>query len=519
MKIDDTIHNFQARMQSCLKSPQAQTLLRMLVAVVSVFVILLFIVTALRRLRYPYELEQLEGYVFLSALRVFHGQSVYPHPSLEFIPYMYPPGYYYVCAALGRVMGMSMATMRMASILSTLGCFAAIYGLVWSEVRRSMPAIAAAGLYAGCYAVCQEWFDLGRLDSFFVLLVLLSIYATRRLHPVIAAILWVLAFQTKQSILPVAIVMLCCNWREVRRTVSGLITLAIGVVGSVEWLNHATEGWYSFFVFAVPKANSDIKLRALAIFWSTDMLRPLALALMVIVAAVAFTRPSLQSQATRFYLAACSIVPIFWVIRAHAGSTVNALMPIYALVSVLFGIALARLLAWLPSIDRRLAQGGALLLLVAVIAQEAAGVYNPGDYLPTVEANKSLAALVAQLRGVSGEVYEADHPYYAWLAGKPTEADVVSIQDATHASAAVKEELRTELQTALTQRRFVALAFDNAEVEDKIDKIAAQKEDWQSCYQTEEATFTFEPDVPSKWMFARTLPGGAGCAPQPGTVY
>jgi hypothetical protein len=56
---------------------------------VSAFVTLLFVVTALRRLRYPYELEELEGNVFLSALRVFHGQTVYPRPSPEFVSYMY----------------------------------------------------------------------------------------------------------------------------------------------------------------------------------------------------------------------------------------------------------------------------------------------------------------------------------------------------------------------------------------------------------------------------------------------
>jgi hypothetical protein len=92
----------------------------------SIFVMVLFVVTALERMRYPYELEQLEGSMFLSALRVFHGQALYPRPSLAFIPYMYPPVYYYVCAAAGHVMGMSIATLRAVSSLSTLGCFVVI---------------------------------------------------------------------------------------------------------------------------------------------------------------------------------------------------------------------------------------------------------------------------------------------------------------------------------------------------------------------------------------------------------
>ena len=107
----------------------------MLVVASSVFVMLLFVVTALERLRFPYELEQLEGSMFLSVLRVFHGQALYPRPSLAFIPYMYPPVYYYVCATAGHVVGMSIATLRAVSTLSTLGCFAMIYELVRREVR------------------------------------------------------------------------------------------------------------------------------------------------------------------------------------------------------------------------------------------------------------------------------------------------------------------------------------------------------------------------------------------------
>jgi hypothetical protein len=513
------------------RAVQAAIWLQWTVAGVSVFVMLLFVATALRRLRYPYELEQLEGYVFLTALRAFHGQPIYPHPSISFIPYMYPPLYYYACAALGRVMGMTIATMRMTSILSTLGCFAAIYSLVLGEtphalvlgetprastsagdisplrgLQRHLPAIAAAGLYAGCYTVCQEWFDLGRLDSFFVLLVLLALLATRRAHPILAAAMWTLAFQTKQSILPVALVMMCCDWPldwrskgrnheriespRRRRVLSGLLALGIGVGGSVVWLNHVSRGWYSFIIFSVPGANADIKLRTLAVFWPNEMLRPLGLALLIIVAAVAFTRPSLHSRATLFYLAACSLVPLFWWIDAHGGSTANAPMPIYALVAVLFGIALMKLLLWLPAIpnqmnqrmDKHLASAAVLLLLLAALAQETEGIYNPGDYQPSKEVRAAVGAVIAEARTIPGDVDLVQHPYYAWLAGKPVQADMVSIHDAERpANSAIRRELQTELQDALAQHRYAGLIFDTPESIQDFDKLVGTA-DWQTYY-------------------------------------
>ena len=163
-----------------------ERLFRILIASTSILLMLLFIVTALRRVQYPYELKQLEGYMFLSTLRAYNGQSIYPRPSLAFVPYMYPPVYYYVAAALGKVMGMTISTLRTVSILSTLGSFAMIYLLVWREAKRFLPAIVAVGIYAGCYPLCQNWFDEGRLDSLFVFLVLIALLASRQWHPVVA---------------------------------------------------------------------------------------------------------------------------------------------------------------------------------------------------------------------------------------------------------------------------------------------------------------------------------------------
>lgn len=449
---------------------RAERPLRWLIAAAAVFVMLLFVVTALRRVRYPYELEQLEGSVFLAALRVFHGQAVYVRPSLGFVPYMYPPGFYWVTAALGHVAGMSLVTMRLVSTLSTVGCFGVLFALVHWETRRTLAALAAAGLYAGCYPLCNGWFDLGRLDSFFVLLVLLSLVATRRAHPVLAALLWSAAFLTKQSILPVAFVMMAVDWRRPRRTLGGLVALAAFMGGAVVWLDRCTQGWFRFYVFAVPRANSDIRAHTLALFWPQSMLRPLALALMVIAAAVVFTRPSLRSARTRFYLATCSVMVVFWVVDAHAGSTVNALMPVYAVVALLFGLAIARLEHWMPSLGSQVAAPAMLLLLLAVLAQESAGLYDPGDYVPPMGDQASIRAAVATIAAQSGEVYVAQHPYYAWLANKPTAADLVALHDAIRPNGeALRGELQGQMLDALASHRFSAIVLDAPDVASQMD--------------------------------------------------
>ena len=96
------------------------------------------------------------------------------------------------------------------------------------------------------------------------------------------SLLWTLAFQTKQSILPAAFVMLCFDFgmhrRRLQRTLTGVLVLALGAAGTVLWLNHATGGWYSFYVFTVPAANTDLLLRRLIMldrpsspFWTEEV--------------------------------------------------------------------------------------------------------------------------------------------------------------------------------------------------------------------------------------------------------
>ncbi len=480
-----------------------ESVVRVLVATVSIFVMLLFVVTAVLRLRYPFELEELEGYVFLTALRAFHGLTIYPRPSLNFIPYMYPPGYYYASALLGHVMGMTIRTMRVTSILSTVGCFGVIYALVWREVKQHLAATAAAGLYAGCYVVCQEWFDLGRLDSLFVFLILLAMYVTRRMHPILGALVWLLAFQTKQSILPVALVMLCAGWRIRRQTLLGVGTLLVGAAGSVAWLNHVTGGWYGFIVFTVPKANADIKLRTLTLFLPNDIFRPLALAVIIIVAAAVLTHPRWTSYSTRFYLAACTMIPLFGWIRAHGGSTVNAVMPIYALIAVLFGISFARLQRWGYERDGQLQPLGALLLF-AVLVQETAGIYNPGDYVPPIAVRDSLSEVVDTIRSTPGPVYVARHPYYAWLAGKQTEADVVSIQDAMRpARSPIHNELRDAMRQAENQHVYELIVLDDRLGVEQMERIAGNGNDWLNWYRLQSEISGVNPRTRPDWMLAR----------------
>jgi 4-amino-4-deoxy-L-arabinose transferase-like glycosyltransferase len=126
-------------------------------------------------MNYPFDLEWLEGATADHVQRILTGQKIYVPPSLAFTPFLYPPLYYYVSAAVSFVTGMSLLPLRLVSMASSLGCFWLVYRLVARETGRRYAGIVARGMFAATYRIGGAWLDLAR-DSLFLLLFLGAVY-------------------------------------------------------------------------------------------------------------------------------------------------------------------------------------------------------------------------------------------------------------------------------------------------------------------------------------------------------
>src|SRR6185295_13663189 len=132
---------------------------------------LLYLCVAILRLRYPFELEWLEGATLDHVRRVLTDAPLYARPSLEFTAFTYPPLYYYL-AALGLRFGVNgFIAMRAVSIAASGGAFVLIYLLVRGESGRRI-AFVSAGLFVATYSLSGAWLDLGRVDSLYLCLAL-----------------------------------------------------------------------------------------------------------------------------------------------------------------------------------------------------------------------------------------------------------------------------------------------------------------------------------------------------------
>src|SRR5690349_9688035 len=79
------------------------------------FVVILLYVFA-RRFTYPYDLEWMEGGMLAHALRLVEGRPIYAPPSVDFIPYLYTPGYPAVLFALSKIFPLGYALGRAVSL-------------------------------------------------------------------------------------------------------------------------------------------------------------------------------------------------------------------------------------------------------------------------------------------------------------------------------------------------------------------------------------------------------------------
>jgi hypothetical protein len=350
-----------------------------------------------------------------------------------------------------------------------------------TETKRRLAGLVAAALFVGSYAVAGSFYDIGRVDSLFVFLVLLALLAQRRGRPVAAALLWVLAFQTKQSVLPLAVVLLgaeiayqkVLKHRYSLRSAAPLITFLVVAGASIVWLNHVTGGWYSFYVFHVA-ASLGIEWRQVVLYLPTLLLAPFGIAWMLVLAAIFLAgnvRESnpIEKQAT-LYFGIVSVVLLAgtWFVVAHKGASQNAMMPMYAWVAVLFGIALARLLDWAEQqASQKVKALSTPLILAVALAQLLALVYNPRPFIPPPAAVARTAGFIEQLRSIPGDVYVLNHSYDALLAGKQPHAEGEALGAVLDAKAGdVSAGLRAQLNSAVAAHQYAAIVIDDGDPAD-----------------------------------------------------
>jgi hypothetical protein len=398
-----------------------------------------WLVLALIRLPYPYELEWIGGAMHDHCERVITGKPLYVPPGPDWFPYEYPPLYFWTSAALVRLTGCgTYVAMRAVSILSTLGCAYLLFLWVRRAVTRqdqddsrrsgTIWGWIAAGVFLATYRFTGAWYDAERLDMLFLCLSLLGIYllvcateetppgpasTQRTVYSCLSALAFSLAFLTKQQ----AVLFMIGGgaallWRrELRLLVPYVLTAILLCGGAVMALNASTQGWFGYYCFHVPLANG-IHLNLARQYFVGDL--PLYAPLIALLAVALIARrgqadPEPRSDsgvAANAVLIAMTGMGLLGSLlsRAHWGGDQNVLMAGYIVLEAAACIAAGR---WVSVKSK----GVAIPLYALLLAQFVTLIYRPDLQLPHA-ANRAAGTVYSErVHGLEGrgEVLCLDH--------------------------------------------------------------------------------------------------------------
>jgi len=394
---------------------------RLAAALVGLVAIGAYLLVALRRLDYPFALEQLEGNSLVEVQRILAGQALYPAPSVGYVPDGYPPLYFYVSAAVAHVFGVSYLTLRLVSLASSLACFALLARLVQRETGSVAAGTGAAGVFAATYFATGDWLDIGRVDSLFLALSIGGLYAVRWMRgtpgAIAAGTLLAAAALTKQTGLAELVAVPAVLLFGPRRGLARVAALtAVAVVGlSTLVLRLTSGGWYTYYAFRQMSGQS-LTAGNFGWFWT---------ALATAMGLAACSALIGARRVPRELLAGCAVLAVEgYATLVHSGGAINDVLPAYLAVALLAGLALGNGAG--QSSTGRSSTGrssaGRLVTTVAGVLIVAQSVFllassHPSRALPATASRAAGMRLIAGMRALGGDVAVPGDPSMSLQAG------------------------------------------------------------------------------------------------------
>jgi hypothetical protein len=394
-----------------------------------------FIVAALFRLSYPFALQLTEPASLTQVERVLRGQPLYVQPTLDYVPQIYGPLYFYLSALPALVLGPTYAPLRLVSLLASMGTLLLIGRLVQRETGSPLVALVAAGLYAATYPFTETTLDMGRVDALFTFWLVAAVFAARsaRFHPTQATMWLVLsgglvgvAGLTKLPLgaLPLGLGLLGWAVLAYRARAVWFALAALAVVGIGLLSLRAVSGpWPTWYLWDLPRLH-EVRSDLVGRFWFSDALPRLFVSVVLgpVFLLLCWLRRDLLTIV--FYLlVAGALLSLSWISRGNGGGATNVLLPGFAILAILLGLGLFAALNEIPDHSARARLGRAYLAALC-IGQFALLVYNPritvpyrSDQWADERLATTLASLPERILAVDLDSYlhghaESDHPMF-----------------------------------------------------------------------------------------------------------
>jgi hypothetical protein len=418
-----------------------------------------------KRLVYPYELDWIEGGMLTSVIQILDGHNLYSAPSITYVPFIYAPVFFYLSALTAKILGASLLTLRLVSVIATLVSLGTIVLIVWGETKSWFWGLASAGLFAGLYPATRLWFDLARVDSVFLMFFLLFLFSLRRgnaLHwQILTGIFLSLTILTKQNgmsmCLPILAVYFLFKWRN-RLALPLTFAFVYGVLSLAFILS--SDGWYIYYSYTLIASKPNFWLSYSFFDFIRDFIIPnisVAALLSLFVFPIWFFRGS-KERLLLWLSIFISTVVTSYLAKSNVGGVNNTVIPTFAICSILFGVGASELMTFFrPSRYHAFAEVGFCILALFQLGQV---VYNPLLLIPSPENYRDGTKAVKFIKKFDGDVY-IPNSAIALIAGKKTFAHPSAVWEilASQGNSSAKEILESELKKAVDTKLFDAIVI------------------------------------------------------------
>jgi 4-amino-4-deoxy-L-arabinose transferase-like glycosyltransferase len=388
--------------------------------------ILIFYYTSAARFTYKFELEWMEGSMLEHARVILNGGNIFGAPSVEFTPFIYSPLYYAICAPLLSFFTNGLTAMRLVSIISFSLTIVLMYKWVLKERNCRYCAFFSAAFFSACFEVCGAWFDIARVDSTALFLIVLFFYIVRfagfKHYQAAAGLVFTLAWLCKQSnMIAAAPFFIYAAFTDFKKYIPLITVSSLSSAAAFLALNARSDNFFGYYAYYLPAAHAIDKSLIYG-FWTGDLLPkiPAATALSFFYLAYIYFDKTENGRPGFYFSLSLGLISAAWLARIHEGGCLNVIMPACAAFALLSALALKpageRLVYYFKSGPQSPAPHRVIQTLLT--AQFLLLIYNPFIYIPAEADLAAGCALIEKITDYKGEVYIPYHPYLALMAGK-----------------------------------------------------------------------------------------------------
>lgn len=412
------------------------------------------------RIRHPHDLEWMTGSVLDHVERVRQGRPLYTAPSGDWIPFLYPPLYYWVGAALG---GSAFACRLLALAASIMQGAMAWKAARLLEATRLWSAVAVL-IFVAAFPFVGFWYDVERSDTLYGAIVLAAsvvLLGARSVRGYVAAgALFALAAVAKQQAvfyLAGAVAGLLVGMRAAdqpvrRRDVVAFVAAAGVPLIVLVGIAFAGDGWAAYYLLQMPRAHGILKSLVPVVAQRDVPLGFLLVGVTVVAAVTAVPRAVRGTLKRAEAIAAATLVTGFGgaiASRLHIGGWINVLIPWTTCAAVAVGVLASRA-------EKRWSSRPWVATAVAltIIGQLFVWRYDPRRVIPqagTVADEQRLLSQVAELER-RGEVLLPTRGHLT----RERHAHISALADV----ARVEGHSPPDLVRALRERRYAAVVDD-----------------------------------------------------------